>query len=292
MSQDAVRYVLASSVANGGTFVVGYLTNRDAGNYVLGTDHYIISNKYGSMWSGGKVAFAFGAAGITITNNSGVTLDGGTEFYVNLDAPGVAEPGAPADPATMFASNLILINLGAPDVAVANGVCASQAINTGTPGTINGSLAASGVATFDVPRAIVAAWTNAAVMTVTGIDAYGKTVIESSASGTSFAGKKAFKAVTKVEVSANVTGATVGTGDVIGLPSYLPSTGCVLREMQDGAPATAGTLLAGVRSAATATTGDVRGTYDPNAACDGARMFSLLVAVPNPGDRGVTQFGS
>ena len=40
---------------------------------------------------------------------------------------------------------------------------------------------------------------------------------------------------------------------------------------------------------ATATTGDVRGTYDPNAACDGDKVFQLLVTLPNPGYKGIPQ---
>ncbi len=87
-----------------------------------------------------------------------------------------------------------------------------------------------------------------------------------------------------------MTGATVGTGDVIGLPVFLPGTGYVLRELQDGAAATAGTIVAGVTTKATATTGDVRGTYDPNAACDGAKAFQLLTFLGDPGFKGVAQF--
>jgi len=51
-----------------------------------------------------------------------------------------------------------------------------------------------------------------------------------------------------------------------------------------------GTAVAGVTSAATATTGDVRGTYDPADACDGAKAFNLLVTLPDPGNRGVAQY--
>ena len=49
-----------------------------------------------------------------------------------------------------------------------------------------------------------------------------------------------------------------------------------------GAAPTAGTIVAGVTTAggSTATTGDVRGTYDPNAACDGSKVFELILALP------------
>jgi len=137
----------------------------------------------------------------------------------------------------------------------------------------------------------VAAWTGTAVLTVTGTDEFGNTVVESSASGTSMAGKKAFKTVTSVVPSANITSATVGTGDVLGLPAFLPGAGRVLAELEDGAAATAGTLVAGVRTTpATATTGDVRGTYDPNSAADGSKAFELVVALDDPSDKGVAQY--
>jgi hypothetical protein len=51
---------------------------------------------------------------------------------------------------------------------------------------------------------------------------------ESSASGTSFTGKKAFATVTKVKVSADVTALTVGTGNVLGLPDLLPEAALVV----------------------------------------------------------------
>ena len=188
----------------------------------------------------------------------------------------------------------MVINLGAPITADADGVCASQSGTAATAMTINGALASGGVATFDVPRNVVGAWTNTATLTVTGTDEYGKTLVETSGSGTSMTGVKAFKTVTSVVPSANITSATVGTGDVLGLPVHVPkaTTGYVLKEIQDDALATAGTVVAGLtrNTESTATTADVRGTYDPNAACDGAKAFSLIVVIPDPEYQGNPQY--
>src|SRR5690606_6346890 len=118
---------------------------------------------------------------------------------------------------------------------------------------LDGALVSGGEAVFDVPRNVVAAWTGTAVCTVTGKDEYGETVVESSGSGTSMTGKKALKKVTDVSFSAAVTSATVGTGDVLGLPVFLPDSVYVLAELEDGAAASPGTIVAGVSSAATAT---------------------------------------
>jgi hypothetical protein len=170
-----------------------------------------------------------------------------------------------------------------PDAPDADGVIASQAITAaGGPATgINGALASGGVATFDVPRGVVAAWTGTATMTVTGTDMYGRAQSETSGSGTSFAGKKAFKTITAVAVSADVTGATVGTGDVLGLPFRVTDGGYLVRVGWDGAMAdNAGTFVAAdATSPATATTGDTRGTFDPSSAANGTRRLVIAMAL-------------
>jgi hypothetical protein len=125
---------------------------------------------------------------------------------------------------------------------------------------------------------------------VTGTDEYGNVLVESSASGTSLTGNKAFKTITGISVSADVTGLTVGTGTKLGLPAFLADTVDVLREILDGAAATAGTIVAGVIATATATTGDVRGTYTPNSAPNGTRVYELIAALRNPAFKGAAQF--
>ena len=284
----------SAAVASGGTFTLGYPVDQNG--YATTPGHYTKARGH-RLWVGGHqrmyeniddFTLSFGASNITVTYNGATTIPAGSFLNLHLDvmdAESVTEP-----PAGILESPVFRIDLGAPDTADADGVCASQSGTAATAMTINGALASGGVATFDVPRNVVGAWTGTAVMTVTGTDVYGETVVESSASGTTMAGKKAFKTVTSVVPSANITGATVGTGDVLGLPARLPGTGYVLKEMEDGATATAGTVVAAVDTAATATTGDVRGTYDPNSAADGSKSFSLVVAGIDPADAGVAQY--
>lgn len=297
MSFDIVRTQLASAVADAGTFTVSYPEGRDAGSYLSSGDHEVVSHGYGALTVlAGTLSVSFGASEITLTNNGGVTLAAGTDVIVQLDRFGddgdVVSAETVANAGKMQAGVPYVINLGAPDTADADGAVASQACTAagGLATGINGALASGGVATFDVPRNVVAAWTTTAVLTVTGTDEYGNTIVESSASGTSLAGKKAFKTVTGISSSVDITGLTVGTGDVLGLPVYLPGAGYVSNEIEDGAKATAGTLVAGVRTTATATTGDVRGTYDPNSACNGSKAFSLVAFLDDPSDKGVAQY--
>lgn len=286
MSYKIVETILGAAVANAATFNASYPSGTDAGTFKGAVGHKMMVGNV-LLQSPADFTLSFGASNITVTNAYGSTWAAGSRIWLELQTPG-ANADVPGVKRSSYAA-VVNVNLGAPDTADADGVCTSQA-GTGAL-TINGALASGGVATFDVPRNVVAGWTNAAVLTVTGTDEYGQEVVESSASGTSMAGKKAFKTITGVSSSAAVTGCTVGTGDVLGLPFFLQEEAMVLKEIQDDAAATAGTLLAGVTTEATATTGDVRGTYDPNAACDGSKVFRLLVAVTDPTYKGVAQYG-
>lgn len=295
-SFDIVALTLGSAVANGGTFTAGYPAGRDSGAYTGGIDHQAATNTLGLLkQTDGDISVSFGASSVTVTNSSGSTMPAGTEVWLQLDRIGADSDAAFADPDSMTEMQVIMVSLGAPDTADPDGYVVSQNLTSAGVFSVDTTAAAAllaaaldGVA--DVPRNVVAAWTGAAVLTITGTDKYGAVVVESSASGTSLAGKKAFKTVTGISSSANITGLTVGTGDVLGLPVFLPSLGHVTRELQDGAAATAGTVVAGVSTTPTATTGDVRGTYDPNAACDGAKAFQLAIMFGDPAFKGRAQY--
>lgn len=299
MSQRTVEFALGADVADAGTFTVNYPTGTNRGDFEFAVGHYMTIN--GTRYNQPEdIGLSFGATSVTVTNRSGGTIPAASRAFFNFERIGETilvkgRNGLVQNTAKrVTGAEVVVMNLGAPLTADADGVCASQAGTAATAMTINGALASGGVATFDVPRNVVAAWTNTATLTITGTDEYGKTVVETSASGTSMAGVKAFKTVTSVVPSANITSATVGTGDVLGLPIHLPKTtvGYILKELQDDAVATAGTFVAGLarNTESTATTADVRGTYDPNAACDGARSFTIIAVVPDPEYQGNPQF--
>lgn len=294
MAFDIITTRLAANVPNGGTFTVGYPVGRDAGAYALGVNHLVTSNPYGVLSRlNNRASFAFGASVVTITNSSGVTLDAGTEIRVQLDRAGDDDGVREyANPGKMAPAESLFITLGAPIAAAANNVCTTQALTAAAlNANLNGAIVANGVAVFDVPRNVVAAWTNTAVLTVTGTDEYGNVVVESSASGTSMTGNKAFRTITRIRTSADITGLTVGTGTRLGLPVALPGTGQILRELTNGAaPGTAGTLVAADLAVATATTGDVRGTYAPNTAPNGTNTYQLVAVLGDAAFRGRPQF--
>jgi hypothetical protein len=175
-----------------------------------------------------------------------------------------------------------------PATASATAVCAAQAIAAAGNATINGASASGGVATLDVARAVNVDSTNAGdttqTVTVTGTDYWGQAQTETITMNgtTAVAGLKAFKTITAVAVSAALAGnLTVGSTDVFGLPYRITDAGYIIRVGWAGALAEdAGTFVAAdTTSPATATTGDVRGTYDPSSAANGSRRLVMALGL-------------
>lgn len=291
---DIQAVTLGSTVSIGGTFTVAYPAGKAAADYRGGTNGFIVGMASSALQQrDGDYSIAFGASNATVTVLRGRGFSAGEIVYVHLDraTADANEERIMANPFRMGIITPVKINLGAPVVASANAIVLSQGATTGGLATgINGALAAGGVATLNPPRALVAAWTNTAIVTVTGTDEFGVVMRESSASGTSFAGRKAFARVTGISVNATVTGLTVGTSNILGLPVFLQNANLIFRELQDDATATAGTVVVGDSTTPTATTGDVRGTYLPNATPNGTIRFDLIALLANTEFRGLPQF--
>lgn len=143
--------------------------------------------------------------------------------------------------------------------------------------------------------------------TVVGFDIYGNPMSETIAgtaasAGTTVAvaGLKAFKYVRSVTPAGTVnsTGVTVGTGDVIGFPLRVDHVGYIDINFNSTAVTLGTGFTAAVTSTATATSGDVRGTYALQLASDGTRRLTVFIApaVANVGSTtgllGVAQFST
>jgi hypothetical protein len=226
-----------------------------------------------------------------ITNSDDVRT--GNAVSANRAVKGVPFEGAEAQ-------TVRVISLGAPITADVDGISAAQAIAGAGNALINGALASGGVVVLDVPRGIVVDSSDAGdttqTITITGTDLYGQAMVETIAMNgtTAVNGVKAFKRVTQVAVDAALAGnLTVGTTDVLGLP-YRPVVGGFIRGRLNEDTADAGTYVAPIRTTSTATSADVRGTYDPAVAADGTRVFTVAIAVQNgPTDAdafGIAQF--
>lgn len=202
-----------------------------------------------------------------------------------------SEPGVAMSP--MFVYDVVPVALSATAVAAAQAVAGAGNL------TINGASATGGVATFDVPRTITIVSTNAGdttqTATVTGTDVYGLAMSELIAFNgtTAVTGQKAFKTVTRVAISAALTGnGSVGSTDVFGFPFRANTRNYVLTAW-NGAFVTTGTFAAADATVATTTTNDVRGTYAVPDAADGSKRLTLWMFIfdddTQTGLYGVTQ---
>jgi len=183
---------------------------------------------------------------------------------------------------------------GAIVLADADGISLSQSVGAAGLALINGAFAVGGVATFDVPRNVVGAWTTNSIITIVGTDQWGSLMSEVGASAATFTGKKAFKTIISITSSASITGATFGSGVVIGLPYRVDENGYLLGKV-DGAT-DVGTFVEAITAAATGTTGDTRGTITFTSAPDTTKLYAVLIKIADPstkeGAYGVKQFGS
>lgn len=202
-----------------------------------------------------------------------------------------SEPGVAMSP--MFVYDVVPVAFSATAVAAAQAVAGAGNL------TINGASATGGVATFDVPRTITIVSTNAGdtsqTATVTGTDVYGLAMSELIAFNgtTAVTGQKAFKTVTRVAISAALTGnGSVGSTDVFGFPFRANTRNYVLTAW-NGAFVTTGTFAAADATVATTTTNDVRGTYAVPDAADGSKRLTLWMYIfdddTQTGLYGVTQ---
>lgn len=158
---------------------------------------------------------------------------------------------------------------------------------TGTTSVVlnNGST----VVQLDVPRAVAVTIGAGTItnrnVTITGYDYYGQQMSEVIATGTTQSvtvnGKKAFFQILSATVSGAV-GATIalGTTDILGCPVKIADIGYLASIGWNGAVNDAGTAVAAVTTTATTTTGDVRGTYVPSSATDGAKRLVVGVLLP------------
>jgi hypothetical protein len=243
MSHKVITTVLASALAAAGTLTLSYPAGTNPGTFARGKRHQVVTGA-GDVFKAPKYfTLSYGASSITLTwGASSPTLPVGTTLYIQLDAAGssaqrTVEAAGPALGNTAGVA-LKLVDWGAPLTADADGVAASQSVSAGASFNMNGALLStiiSGRMIFDVPRNVVAAWTTASVLTITGKDEYGNTMVETSASGTSHTGSKAFKEITSVASSASITSATVGTGNKLGIPVFTQSASAILGEYRNGA---------------------------------------------------------
>lgn len=159
-----------------------------------------------------------------------------------------------------------------------------------TAGTGTTSVTASNGLTaiqLDVPRILTytSGGTDTGItFTASGFDVYGQAMSETVTGGaaTLVSGKKAFYQITSVVQSASVKSTIeVGSGDIFGVPYFLANN-VYLQGVQWNSTLAkdTGTVVVGVTTTATKTSGDVRGTYAPSTgASDGVKRLVMTQAI-------------
>lgn len=251
----------------------------------------------GSVTNGTYITgFGTGSGGTgTYTINQSVSQSSAT-LYGNLDAASFGNPApmslgvGPLGRIYTFdvipqAKGNAVLSAAASYATAAN---ATLVAGAGVRAVVNAS--GSTVYQLDTPRAVsitIGAGTIAATnVTVSGYDFYGQAMSEVISTGTTQSttvnGKKAFFQVSSVAVAGDCGGTiSVGTTDIIGLPVRVIDAGYLARVGYNNTLAEdAGTFAAAATATATTTTGDVRGTYVPSAACDGIKRLVVGILLP------------
>lgn len=302
--QSTKSLILAADWAAAATITVGYNTGIEGG-HLSPAGHKIAVKNGGFLLQGRDFALTtVGKSSAVLTLAAGgATIPAGSELFVEFNLKGERydiDPNTINAQSYSGASNrvsrrqVLEVNFGSPATADPDGLVTGF---TGVAGNIplNGALVSGGVAVLDVPRGIVvdSGGADTSVITITGTDEFGNAMKENiTVNGTTAVlGKKAFKTVTSISGSVDAAnGIFIGTSDILGFPVFLPNAVNILYDTEDGAAVTDGTYVAGVLTKPTATTGDVRGTYDPNSACDGSKRFSVVMLSDDPTFLGAPQF--
>jgi hypothetical protein len=250
-------YVDGTSVTDG-TYITGFATGTG------GTGTYTLNQA------------------INVANTTALTLHGN----INFDNPSPMSTG-------VGPLGRIYVWDAIPQAAVTNNIAASQtAAGAGAVTLTAGTSAKSVVRTdgttviqLDLPRAVkVNCSTTARAFTVSGYDYYGQAmseVITVAVAGTAVTGKKAFFQVSGATIAGSATAVLIGTSDVLGLPVRVANVAYVASVKSNNTLAQdAGTFVAADLSAATTSTGDVRGTYTPATASDGIVRTVMGILLP------------
>jgi hypothetical protein len=239
-------------------------------------------------------AFGTGAGGTgTYTLNQAINIANTTALTLNSNI--TYENPSPMDLGIgplgrIYVWDIVPQALAASNIAAVQTTSATIALTAGTNARSVVRQDGVTVVQLDCPRAVsivsgAGTLTNRNV-TITGYDYYGQPMSEVIATGTvqstTVNGKKAFFQIASATIS-GALGATIaiGTTDILGLPvrvfnvAYIASVKSNNTLAQD-----AGTFVAAVTSAATTTTGDVRGTYVPATASNGIVRTVMGILLP------------
>jgi hypothetical protein len=306
MAFAIVSATASAAIATNGTFTITAPSAAQVGAIKNKGGHtMVVRGLQGLFKFPADFTISWSGATGTVTYKGTTTIPAGSVIQVQLEMPGddtnypyhgknVNQFDTMKGAYRGSFGEVFRVDFGAPAVSSTTALLTTTAVADTTLHTFTTPYVC------DVPRnlQVVSSSTDTAVITIRGYDEYGVAMTESFTlnSGTPVFGLKAFKTVVSYQAgTAMSNNLSIGTGPAYGLPYYLAAQGgtgigSILRESQDGAAASAGTAVGGVLTAATATTGDVRGTITPNTTADGAKVYDVYMFVADPNFLGVPQY--
>jgi hypothetical protein len=188
----------------------------------------------------------------------------------------------------MYVYDIVPLTLQTNNLATSQTSGGAALVLTAGTGITTASVSGVTVYQVDVPRALkVTSSGNDGGITfnVAGYDFYGQAMTENITGGSAAAatGAKAWYQISSITASgATASGVQVGTSDVFGLPYFIKDKTYALGVQWNNTLAKdTGTLVTGITTTATHTTGDVRGTYTPSTgSSDGIKrlVFTQVVS--------------
>lgn len=302
-----VKYTTPTAIAQNGTFTLAYPVGTNLGSFagsrasaayieglqaqVYSAETFGLNNSNVPTLVAPQFSLTYGAS-ITFTWLGATPIPANSTIQLQLQMVGLDRP----DPYNMQAADsapasTMYAHFGAPLAAVTTAILATTALTVTTLQTLATPFQ------MDIARNITYVSSGAGdttqTLTVRGFDRYGIAMTESvTLNGTTpVVGKKAFFTVNSYQASAALAGnLSLGFGVVFGIPVILERKRFAFAENVDDATVTTGTFVVADVSVPIATTGDIRGTYAPATAPNGAHIYELLVAVPDQVGPNLPQF--
>lgn len=305
----------SAAVATSGTLTFTLPAAAQWGQFQYEGAHVMYAEGLNNQFylSNGDFSISASGATLTVTYNGTTTIPAGSVVKLELRSAGEVTylgdgKGNSIDMREKVldyfgniranATRIVRVELGRPAAASGTAILATTAVTVTAVNTL-----ATAVVN-DVPRGLAYVSSNAGdttqTITARGFDEFNNAMTETvTLNGTTTVnGKKAFKTVVSYQASASLAGnLSIGTqAGVFGLPFFLQGgtsagAGYVIKEVMDATVPTAGTFVGGDLTAkATATSGDVRGTYTPNTAPNGTHVYELFISASDLSFKGVPQY--
>lgn len=223
-----------------------------------------------------------GAAGVSPLDNRPIP-----------DQQGVPAPQYGVPTSQQFIYDVVPLTLQTNNIMTAatlSGAPATATLTAGTGVTTTTTRSGASVLAFDVARCVsitgTSTFVTAASFTISGFDDYQQPMTQTltgPASTNTVTTTKAFRYIRSITASGNTaSNVTVGSSDTLGLPIRVNAFEYLNIRYNSGVPTLSTGFTAAVTTTATATTGDVRGTYALQTASNGSRRFVAAIFIKDP----------